>query len=68
MERITLFSLSFSFWLDEESAHDFDPLMVCQNVMLIDRSALFGDSDDEEADELEDMRLDVDNMSYEVRI
>ncbi|XP_011043560.1 PREDICTED: E3 ubiquitin-protein ligase MBR2-like [Populus euphratica] len=35
------------------------------NVMLIDRSALFGDSDDEEADELEDMRLDVDNMSYE---
>jgi len=42
--------------------------MVCQNVMLIDRSALFGDSDDEEADELEDMRLDVDNMSYEVRI
>ncbi|KAF9678513.1 hypothetical protein SADUNF_Sadunf07G0042700 [Salix dunnii] len=28
------------------------------NVMLIDGSALFGDSDDEEADELEDMRLD----------
>ena len=42
--------------------------MACQNVMLIDGSALFGDSDDEEADELENMRLDVDSMSYEVRI
>ncbi|KAJ6740342.1 E3 UBIQUITIN-PROTEIN LIGASE MBR2-LIKE [Salix purpurea] len=35
------------------------------NVMLVDGSALFGDSDDEEADELENMRLDVDSMSYE---
>jgi hypothetical protein len=42
--------------------------MVCQDVLLIDRSAFFGDSDDDEPDEHEDMRLDVDNMSYEVRI
>ncbi|KAJ6378551.1 hypothetical protein OIU78_028731 [Salix suchowensis] len=35
------------------------------NAMLIDGSALFGDSDDEESDELENMRLDVDSMSYE---
>lgn len=42
--------------------------MVCQDVLLFDRSAFFGDSDDDEPDEHEDMRLDVDNMSYEVRI
>nr|TKR65970.1 hypothetical protein D5086_0000315990 [Populus alba] len=38
---------------------------VIQDVLLIDRSAFFGDSDDDEPDEHEDMRLDVDNMSYE---
>lgn len=36
--------------------------------MLIDRSTFFGDSDDDEPDEHEDMRLDVDNMSYEVTL
>ncbi|XP_011008531.1 PREDICTED: probable E3 ubiquitin-protein ligase HIP1 [Populus euphratica] len=57
-EKCVLKDASFSIWsLDENWG--------ASDVMLIDRSAFFGDSDDDEPDEHQDMRLDVDNMSYE---
>lgn len=40
--------------------------MLCQDVMVIDRAVFYGIP--EEPDLHEDMRLDVDNMSYEVTL
>lgn len=41
-------------------------MLVFQDIMVIDRSVLYGVP--EEDDMHEDMRLDVDNMSYEVTL
>lgn len=44
----------------------FALMLVFQDIMVIDRSVLYGVP--EEDDMHEDMRLDVDNMSYEVTL
>lgn len=44
---------------------DFLSVLVCQDVMILDQSVFFGMADIH--DRHRDMRLDVDNMSYEVK-
>lgn len=41
-------------------------IRLCQDVMILDQSVIFGVPDLH--DRHRDMRLDVDNMSYEVRV
>lgn len=45
---------------------EFFSVLVCQDVMILDQSVFFGVADIH--DRHRDMRLDVDNMSYEVKL
>lgn len=49
-----------SFWVFRHLTY----ASLCQDVMILDQSVLFGVADIH--DRHRDMRLDVDNMSYEV--